>query len=458
MCQYTSICTIEQLLSLKNYCSRVKKYHIKTTFVVPMLYLNFVSLYNKRTVIVATIQATIRKKANKSGHFPIVIRITENRKSTYVYTGQYIDLKHWDSKKRTIKKSHPNSTRLNNLIANKLATANRTLLDAASDSENSMNLSEIKKTISRKKGNNSFYIFAEEYFATLDKNHKHSRVNAENPLLNRIKKFHKNKELDFSDITPHFLRKFITHLRTQGIINERSIMNTLVFIRTLYNKAIAEGIVKRGLYPFGSGEEKIKIRFPESNKIGLSTEEIKKIEQLNLSNSTRLTHARNIWLFSFYFAGMRVADVFKTKWSDIKDNRLYYQMGKNNKTVTLKVHEKVHHILKYYLPIKGDKDDHIFPELKNSQTLNPKELLKLVKTSNKKINLALKQIAIMAEIEKPLTMHIARHTFGNISGDKIPIRMLQKLYRHSSITTTINYQANFTYKEEDKALDSVLDF
>lgn len=55
-------------------------------------------------------------------------------------------------------------------------------------------------------------------------------------------------------------------------------------------------------------------------------------------------------------------------------------------------------------------------------------------------------------------MHIARHTFGNISGDKIPIQMLQKLYRHSSVTTTINYQANFMKKEADAALDKVVDF
>ncbi len=55
-------------------------------------------------------------------------------------------------------------------------------------------------------------------------------------------------------------------------------------------------------------------------------------------------------------------------------------------------------------------------------------------------------------------MHIARHTFGNISGDKIPIQTLQKLYRHSSITTTINYQSNFTHREEDEALDKVINF
>ncbi|QMU64718.1 MAG: hypothetical protein GKR88_10750 [Flavobacteriaceae bacterium] len=53
-------------------------------------------------------------------------------------------------------------------------------------------------------------------------------------------------------------------------------------------------------------------------------------------------------------------------------------------------------------------------------------------------------------------MHIAHHTFGNISEDKIPIQVLQKLYRHTSITT-INYQSNFTHKEEDEASDSVLD-
>jgi len=61
-------------------------------------------------------------------------------------------------------------------------------------------------------------------------------------------------------------------------------------------------------------------------------------------------------------------------------------------------------------------------------------------------------------IEKPLTIHIARHTFGNISGDRIPLQMLQKLYRHSSITTTIGYQANFIHNDADEALDAVIGF
>lgn len=81
-----------------------------------------------------------------------------------------------------------------------------------------------------------------------------------------------------------------------------------------------------------------------------------------------------------------------------------------------------------------------------------------IKEVIRRINDALKEVALKTEITKPLTMHIARHTFGNISGDRIPIQMLQKLYRHSSITTTINYQKNFLFKEADDALDSVLNF
>lgn len=55
-----------------------------------------------------------------------------------------------------------------------------------------------------------------------------------------------------------------------------------------------------------------------------------------------------------------------------------------------------------------------------------------------------------------LTMHLVRHTFGALSGDRIPIQLLQKLYLHSNITTTINYQQAFIYKDADDALDAVL--
>ncbi len=34
--------------------------------------------------------------------------------------------------------------------------------------------------------------------------------------------------------------------------------------------------------------------------------------------------------------------------------------------------------------------------------------------------------------------------------------MLQKLYRHIDLQTTLNYQANFIHRDTDDALDTVL--
>ena len=67
-----------------------------------------------------------------------------------------------------------------------------------------------------------------------------------------------------------------------------------------------------------------------------------------------------------------------------------------------------------------------------------------------------RHVAAVAGISKKLTMHIARHSFATEAGDKISIQMLQKLYRHSNITTTIGYQAAFINKDADDALDAVL--
>ena len=209
------------------------------------------------------------------------------------------------------------------------------------------------------------------------------------------------------------------------------------------------------MYPFGKG--KIRIKFPETEKVGLSSDEIKKIK--SLSNLTEQEfHARSVWLFSFYLAGMRVADVLKIKWSDIYDDRLHYRMNKNDKLLSLKLPQKVLPIIENYTNDKLNEGDFIFPELKKANLKSDKDILAKTKTANKKFNKYLEQIADKAEINKKLTMHIARHTFGNISGDKIPIQMLQKLYRHSSITTTINCQSNFMHKDTDDALDKVIDF
>jgi len=153
---------------------------------------------------------------------------------------------------------------------------------------------------------------------------------------------------------------------------------------------------------------------------------------------------------------MRVSDVLRLTWSDIQDGRLYYTMGKNDKAGSIKVSPKAQRILDMYQG-KEHLHDLVFPELTCVPDLKDKyETQRNIAQAISKINKLLKRVATYICIEKPLTMHIARHTFGNIAGDRIPIQMLQKLYRHSHITTTVGYQSNFIYKDSDEALEKVI--
>ena len=161
----------------------------------------------------------------------------------------------------------------------------------------------------------------------------------------------------------------------------------------------------------------MKIKFPDSIKIGLLAEEVKKLETVDLPDDYE-NHCRNLWLFSFYFAGMRVSDVLRLTFSDFQSERLHYAMGKNNKGGSLKIPEKAQTILTHYKQFKDNESDLIFPELKRLQNLNDKFIVqRTIAFATSRIDKCLnKHIAPKAGIDKKLTMHIARHTFGNISG------------------------------------------
>jgi len=396
----------------------------------------------------------LRKKSNKEGLYPLAIRITKNRKSTYQYIGHYIELEDWDEKNIRVKKSNSNFDNLNSLLSQKLSEANKALIMLQSDNKDA-SANQIKKEIYSSGNSATFFELAQEHLDDLESSEKLNRLSTDKAWVSFIIRFNKTKQLSFQEIDERYLKKLMLNLKVKHSLSETSIMNILVLIRLLFNRAIKHKIVSRELYPFGT--DKIRIRFPETSKVGLNILEIQRIE--NLTNLCPIeTHTRNVWLYSFNFAGMRVSDVLRTRWSDIYDNRLHYRMHKNAKLLSLKIPEKILKILDQYREDKRSDDDYVFPELKKADPENAKDLYNKRKTATKRFNNNLKSISKKAKINKKITMHIARHSFGNIAGDAIHPLMLQKLYRHSDLKTTLNYQANFIHKEADDALDSVIKF
>ena len=71
----------------------------------------------------------------KDGTFPLAIRITQNRKTRYIFTGKYILEKDWDKDLSKVKKSHTNSARLNNYLLKKLTEVDSIALEAEGSKE-----------------------------------------------------------------------------------------------------------------------------------------------------------------------------------------------------------------------------------------------------------------------------------------------------------------------------------
>ena len=95
------------------------------------------------------------------GACSLAIRITKDRKAQYIHTGQYILEKHWDAKHSAVKKSHPNSTRLNNLIQKKLSEIHATSLEEEV-SKDYLSAKQIKKKMKRQSTGVYFFELAVE--------------------------------------------------------------------------------------------------------------------------------------------------------------------------------------------------------------------------------------------------------------------------------------------------------
>lgn len=403
----------------------------------------------------ATIAVVLRKKKKKDGTYPLALRITKNRKSSFIHLDYSIEEKYWDDENNQVRKSHPNSTRLNNYLIQKLAEASDTSLEIETQKKE-VSPQTIKRKIKPHAGS-SFAAQAELYLTRLENIGKYNRWNADKSRIKQFREFLPGGDIAFSEITVGLLNRFKDWLKINRKVGDRTIMNHLVVIRSVFSQAITDGATEEKYYPFGSG--KIVIKFPPGTKVGLAQDEVQKLEDAELPEMLD-DDARNAWLVSFYFAGMRVSDLLRLRWSDFLELRLHYTMGKNKKPGSLKTPQKALDILAKYEPYKRSDDDFIFPDLKKLSEEDLKDNFKVEKriasATNRYDRILRERIAPTLGIKGKISMHISRHTFATLAGDKIPIQMLQKLYRHSTITTTVGYQANFIHKDADDALDAVL--
>ncbi|WP_293742023.1 hypothetical protein [uncultured Pedobacter sp.] len=69
------------------------------------------------------------------------------------------------------------------------------------------------------------------------------------------------------------------------------------------------------------------------------------------------------------------------------------------------------------------------------------------------------KIIALLGIDKNASPHKSRHLFAQSAEEKkVHPKVLQKMYRYSTIVTKMNYQCNFSREKADEALDAAIDF
>ena len=120
-------------------------------------------------------------------------------------------------------------------------------------------------------------------------------------------------------------------------------------------------------------------------------------------------------------------------------------------------------IIEQYKDVQKDPKnvhDLIFPFLWDLPSLDDRmEVRRKIAFTVKRLNDAMVKIMQWIGSTKNASQHKARHSFAQRAEEKeIHPKVLQKMYRHESVLTTMKYQSNFSFKKADEAIDAVLDF
>lgn len=160
----------------------------------------------------------------------------------------------------------------------------------------------------------------------------------------------------------------------------------------------------------------------------LTTDELQEITNKGMVTE-RLTQVRDIFLF-YRLTGLAYADVKKLRKVDLVtgvdgEQWISIKRQKSNTPSRLPILPAATTLMQRYA-------DH--PRCENSGRVFPV-------LSNQKMNAYLKEIADVCGINKPITFHIARHTFATtvtlLNG--VPIESVSKMLGHTNIQTTQHY-------------------
>lgn len=399
----------------------------------------------------ATITPVLWKsRENKKGESPIYLRIEAGNRRQYQSLRVYVKPRHWNAEKGQVRKTHPLSDEINDLVQLRLTEANRALLRLRIDGD-AVTPAAIKKAVQPTRASEKDFIaFGYEYVDELRRDDKLTTAVRYDSILRKVARFH-GKRLPFSDLDNSFMRRYQSYM-VSGLDNNPSTRaSNFRAIRAMINRSVKKGLLKDDPELF----EGISFKESGGEKRKLGAEEIQALQGLELEGGSPAWRARSYWMFSMYLGGMRFRDVAQLKVGAIQDGRLSYKMSKTGKHKNIDIPPAAMEIVNFYNTDLSDPDERVFPILSGYNLMTGEHLRRAISSQNAYVNKLLKEIAALAKIFPQLSFHQSRHSFANLAlADGWSVRKIQAALGHKDITTTERYlrelDAEFTGKEMGK--------
>ena len=358
------------------------------------------------------------RKAVQNEPATIALRVSANNKRKIISLGIKATPKDWNAVKSVVKSSDSKYIFKNELIASKLNAAMQIYLAFAKDNK-AFNFNSFETEFKRTSSNASFYttIALEIKKRSLKDGTKRDY----NSQLTKLEKF--SKKLSYQDIDFEFVHSYKTYMIDVLGNKLSTCYKSLSTIKTFIKWAIAKKLMQEN--PF----DQIPIRKFSGTRHYLTVSELEIIENLYEAQSLKpeLQDVLKYFLFACY-TGLRFTDLKKLRKADFKKELI---SGTQYDVIRINMHKTGEPVT---IPI--------IPKAKKLYDLTGKiEMERALSVhSNQYTNRSLKQIMSIADIEKPISFHCARHTFATVGLEKgIPIETISNVLGHTAIRITQIY-------------------
>ncbi|WP_251621837.1 site-specific integrase [Odoribacter lunatus] len=394
-----------------------------------------------------------KQKINQEGECPIMIKLVHNKMRRFINLFQKVKMEDWDSKRFRLNErlgtleQRQNKIRVNFYIESEVMKLKKIIMDFEL-TRAIYTIDDIVKGYYKKSSIVPMYDYINDIILSLERIGKNGNSNVYRETLERLKKFSNKENLTFGEVDYGFLKNFESYLLGRGCK-----INTVSFylrtIRSVFNKAIKDGLIEEEYYPF----KKITIRKEKTLKRAIYKDDIAALKNLDLMSRPVLDLARDIFLFSFYMRGMSFKDIAFLKVANIVGDRIYYSRQKTAQKLNIKLTDKAMEIILKYNNL-SNKGAFIFPIIR----FPGRNEFSQYKNGYRKTNQRLKVLGKLLGMSVPLTTYVARHSWASIAKRSgIPTSVISEGLGHDSEKTTQIYLDSFENNVLDDANDLITD-